>query len=374
MKFSWLIMERIFNFSAGPSMLPLEVLETAQRELINFSNTGMSIMEMSHRSKPFEGVHNKALNDLRELLNVPANYKILLMQGGGSLQFACVPLNMLKGKTTASYLVTGAWSEKAAQEAAKYCEVEIVATGKSGNFTSVPDVASWTVNPDTAYFHYCANETIHGLEFDLTPEMLEKIGNVPIVADMSSNFLSKPIDISKHAVVYAGAQKNAGPSGVTIVIVRDDFLGHSLKITPTMCDWKTQADNNSLYNTPPCFSIYICGLYFDFMKRNGGLPAFQALAQQKSALIYDTVSASGDFYTNPVDARYRSKMNIPFLIKGGDQNLEKKFLSEAEKIKLSTLAGHRSVGGLRASVYNGMPMEGAAALAQFMRDFQVANS
>jgi phosphoserine aminotransferase len=373
MKYSWLIMERIFNFSAGPSMLPVEVLETAQRELVNFSNTGMSIMEMSHRSKPFETVHNKALSDLRDLLNIPSNYKILLMQGGGSLQFACIPLNLLREKTSASYLVTGAWSEKAAQEASKYCDVQIVASGKPTNFTSVPEASTWTVNQESAYFHYCANETIHGLEFDLTEEMLEKIGNVPIVADMSSNFLSKPVDISKHAVVYAGAQKNAGPAGVTIVIVREDLLGHSLKITPTMCDWKTQADNNSLYNTPPCFSIYMCGLYFDYMKRHGGLEAFHTQAIQKAGLVYDVISASNGFYSNPVDPRYRSKMNIPFLIKGGE-SLEKKFLAEAEKVKLSTLAGHRSVGGLRASVYNGMPMEGAAALAQFMKDFETANS
>lgn len=355
-------------------MLPLEVLEIAQRELINYSGTGMSVMEMSHRSKPFETLHNKAIGDLRQLLNIPANYKILLMQGGASLQFACIPFNLLREKTTASYLVTGAWSEKAFQEAGKYCQPEMVANGKSTNFTTVPDVSTWTVNPDSAYFHYCANETIHGLEFDLTPEMLEKIGNVPIVADMSSNFLSKPIDVAKHAVVYAGAQKNAGPAGVTIVIVREDFLGHSLKITPTMCDWKTASDNNSLYNTPPCYTIYMCGLYFDYMLRNGGLSAFQSTAIEKSNLIYEVISASSGFYSSPVDERYRSKMNIPFLIKGGDQALEKKFLAEAEKVHLSTLAGHRSVGGLRASVYNGMPLDGARALAQFMRDFQAGNN
>lgn len=367
-------MERIFNFSAGPSMLPVEVLEIAQREMLNFNGSGMSIMEMSHRSKSFETVHNKCLHDLRELLSVPQNFKILLMQGGGSLQFACVALNMLKDKATANYLVTGAWSEKAAQEAAKYTKVHTVATGKASNFTDLPAVESWNIDPEGAYFHYCANETIHGFEFDLTDEMVQKIGNMPIVADMSSNFLSKPIDFTKHAVVYAGAQKNAGPSGVTVVIVREDILGHALKITPTMCDWKIAADNNSMYNTPPCFAIYICGLYFDYMKRHGGLAAFHETAVRKSGIIYDVLQNSNGYYTSPVNPLYRSKMNIPFLIKGGNQDLEKKFLVEGEKVGLGTLAGHRSVGGLRASVYNGMPVDGAAKLAEFMREFQANNN
>ena len=229
-------MERVFNFSAGPSMLPVEVLETAQREMLNWNGSGMSIMEMSHRSKAFESVHNKCLKDLRDLLQIPSNFRVLFMQGGGSLQFACIPLNLLRDKTTANYLVTGTWSEKAIQEAEKYCNPHTVASGKSSNFTTVPDPSTWNINPDGAYFHYCANETIHGVEFNLTPEMLEKIGDMPIVADMSSNFLSQPIDFSKHAVVYAGAQKNAGPSGLLFVIVREDFLGHALKITPTVCD------------------------------------------------------------------------------------------------------------------------------------------
>lgn len=367
-------MERVFNFSAGPSMLPVEVLEIAQREMLNWHNSGMSIMEMSHRSKPFESVHNKCIQDLRDLLEIPPNFKVLLMQGGGSLQFACIPMNLLREKTTANYLVTGAWSEKAIQEAGKYCVPHTVATSKSSNFTTIPDVATWDINRDGAYFHYCANETIHGVEFNLTAEMLEKIGDMPIVADMSSNFLSQPIDFSKHAMVYAGAQKNAGPSGLVFVIIRDDFLGHALKITPTMCDYKIAADNNSMYNTPPCYTIYVCGLYFDYMKRNGGIAGFQEVACRKSSMIYNVIRESNGFYSSPVNENYRSKMNIPFLIKAGDQNLEKKFLAEAESVGLTTMAGHRSVGGLRASVYNGMPVEGAAKLADFMRTFQSNNS
>ncbi|OMJ94791.1 hypothetical protein SteCoe_1972 [Stentor coeruleus] len=366
-------MERIFNFSAGPSMLPVEVLETASREMLNWHGTGMGIIEMSHRSKPFDSMHNKTMADLRELLHVPENFKILMMHGGGTLQFACVALNLLGDKTKANYLVTGAWSEKAAQEGAKYCTVNTVATGKASNFTTVPDPATWNVDPEGAYFHYCANETIHGLEFDLTEEMLAKIGNLPIVADMSSNFLSKPIDFTKHAAVYAGAQKNAGPAGVAFVIVREDLFGKSLKIIPSLMDWKVTFEHNSLYNTPPCFPIYMCGLYFDYMRRNGGVEAFTEIARQKAALLYGTFAESNGYYSNPVNENFRSKMNVPFLVKGGNEALEKKFLNEAEKVGLSTLAGHRSVGGLRASIYNGMPMEGVAKLVEFMKAFQINN-
>jgi len=361
---------RIFNFSAGPSMLPVEVLEQAQAELINWHGTGMSVMEMSHRSKPFESIHKKCIQDLRDLLNIPSNYKVLLMQGGGSTQFACVPLNLLRDKETANYLTTGAWSTKAIEEARKYCRAHEVATSKSTNFTTIPDPSTWNVDPNGAYFHYCANETIHGVEFTLTQEMLDRIGEVPIVADMSSNFLSKPIDFSKHAVVYAGAQKNAGPAGVTFVIAREDMLGHVKNIAPTMLDWKILADNDSMYNTPPCYAIYICGLYFDYMKRHGGIEAVQELDRQKAAILYDLFDSSNGFYSNPVDPQYRSKMNVPFLIKGGNTDLEKKFLTEAEAVGLSTLAGHRSVGGLRASIYNGMPLEGVRRLADFMTEFK----
>jgi len=282
-------------------------------------------------------------------------------------------LNLLGTKETANYLNTGNWSTKAIEEAAKYCRPHEVATGKATKFTTVPDPSTWNIDPEGAYFHYCANETIHGVEFELTQEMVDRIGNMPIIADMSSNFLSKPIDVAKHAVIYAGAQKNAGPAGVVIVIIREDMIGHAKSICPTMLDWKIIADNDSLYNTPPCYAIYTCGLYFDYMKRNGGVEGCQENARQKSSLIYDVVDSSNGFYSNPVDPRFRSHMNLPFLIKGGDANLEKKFLQEAEVQGLTTLAGHRSVGGLRASVYNGMPLEGARRLAEFMTTFKQNN-
>jgi phosphoserine aminotransferase len=364
---------RLYNFSAGPCTLPLEILETAAAELTNYRGSGMSVMEMSHRSKVYDEIHKKALADLRELLDVPANYQILLLQGGASLQFASVPLNLLGDKTTANYLTTGTWSTKAIEEARKYCSPKEVATSKASNFTTVPPVDAWDIDPTGAYFHYCANETIHGVEFELTPEALAKIGDMPIVADMSSNFLSKPVDISKHALIYAGAQKNAGPSGLTFVIVREDFLGHALPITPTMCDYKIAADNQSMYNTPPCFNIYMSGLFFDYIKRNGGLTAFNDFALQKSGLIYDTIDQSEGFYGGPVDRAYRSRMNLPFTIRGGAE-MEKKFMAQAETQGMVNLAGHRSVGGMRASVFNGMPIEGAAKLATFMREFRAANA
>ena len=364
---------RVFNFSAGPSILPVEILEAANRDLLNWQGTGMSVMEMSHRSKAYDSIHKKATQDLRDILQIPDNYKVIFMQGGASLQFACVPLNLLKDKATANYLTTGIWTTKAIAEAKKYCEPTEVASGKSTNFTTVPDPSTWSINPEGAYFHYCSNETIQGLEFELNDEMMQKIGDMPVVADMSSNFLSRPIDWSKHSVVYAGAQKNAGPSGVTVVIAREDLLGNAKPITPTMCDWKTQADADSMYNTPPCWSIYMCGLYFDYIKKNGGIAHFNEVARRKAQMIYDFIESSNGFYSNPVNPAYRSLMNIPFHIKGGNPELDKQFLSEAEKQNLTTLAGHRSVGGLRASVYNGMPVEGCQKLVEFMRGFQNNN-
>lgn len=363
---------RVYNFSAGPCTLPLEILETAASELTNYRGTGMSVMEMSHRSKAFDDIHKKALADLRELLDVPSNYQILFMAGGASLQFACVALNMIGDKPTANYLTTGTWSTKAIEEARKYFPAKEVATSKRSNFTTVPPVDTWEIDPNGAYFHYCANETIHGVEFELTPEALAKIGDMPIVADMSSNFLSKPIDISKHALIYAGAQKNAGPSGLTFVIIREDFLGKALPITPTMCDYKIAADNLSMYNTPPCYNIYMSGLYFEYIKRQGGLTFFNEQALQKSGLVYEAIDQSNGFYTGPVDPAYRSRMNIPFIIQGGAA-VEKNFLAQAEAQGLVTLAGHRSIGGMRASLFNGMPLEGAVKLTAFMREFQ-ANS
>lgn len=364
---------RVFNFSAGPSCLPPEILQQAANEMLNWNGCGMGVMEMSHRSPEYESIIGKAEADLRELLNIPANYKVLFLQGGASLQFACIPLNLLQGKETANYLTTGAWSDKAIAEARKYCTPTEVATSKDTKFTTVPDVSTWNVNPNGAYFHFCNNETVHGVEANLTPEMFERIGDQIIVADMSSNFLSQAVDVSKYGVIYAGAQKNAGPAGVTIVIVREDLLGNSLPITPTMCDWKTQADGGSMYNTPPCYAIYMCGLFFDYVKRHGGIENYQRISQEKSQLLYQTIDNSGGFYTNPVDPRYRSRMNVPFLINNNDSALQSKFLKEAATRGLVNLSGHRSVGGLRASIYNGMEIDGVQRLTEFMREFQAAN-
>jgi phosphoserine aminotransferase len=366
--------QRLINFSAGPSALPLEILQEAQADLINYKGCGMSVMEMSHRSKEYESIHKKAEADLRDLLHIPDNYKVLFMQGGASLQFACIPLNLLRGKSTANYLTTGAWSVKALEECNKYARGHEVATGKSSKFANVPGVSNWNIDTEGAYFHYCNNETIHGLELNLTEEMYAAIGSQTIVADMSSNFLSQPVDVSKHGVIYAGAQKNAGPAGVTIVIVREDLLGQVLPVCPTMCDWKVMADNQSLYNTPPCFAIYMCGLYFDYMKRNGGVERFHEISVQKSRLIYDLIDNSGGFYSNPVEPTLRSRMNIPFLIKNNDEALQNKFLAEAKVLGLVNLAGHRAVGGLRASIYNGLSLEDVQKLVDFMREFQTSNA
>lgn len=366
-------MERVFNFSPGPAMAPLDVLEAAQRDMLNYQGTGMSIMEMSHRSKPYEAMHNKTIQDLRQVMRVPDNFKILMMQGGGTLQFACVPLNLLGEKTKANYLVTGAWSEKSVNEAMRFCTVNVVASGKDTKYTTVPDPATWNVDPEGAYFYYAANETMHGVEFELTDEMLAKIGDQPIVVDACSNFLSRPIHWDRIIALFAGAPKNAS-SGISFVIVREDVLGQALKITPTQCDWTICAANNSMYNTPPCFSIYICGLYFDWMIRNGGIDQLHEMSKQKAALIYDAVISSNGFYSCTVNPAYRSNMNVPFFIKGGDKNIEKKFMDEAELAGLYTLSGHRFVGGIRVSLYNGMPIEGAVKLAEFMKEFYKNNS
>lgn len=366
-------MSRVLNFSAGPSVFPVEVLETAAAEMTNWHGCGMGVMEMSHRSKEYMSIIGKAQADLKDLLQIPDNFVTLFMQGGASLEFAGIPLNFLREKTEANYLVTGAWSQKAWEEAKKYCTPVVSATGKASNFTTVPEVQLWNINREAAYFHYCNNETIHGLEYNLPTEAWEALGDMPVVADMSSNFISQPIDFSKHICIYAGAQKNAGPAGVCMVMVRQDQLGHSRPITPTLMDFKTAADNGSMYNTPPTYAIYMCGLYFDYMKRMGGVQHFQELAQQKSGLLYGTIDESRGFYSNPVDRRFRSRMNVPFLIKGGNTDLEKKFVAQAKERGMVNLDGHRSVGGLRASLYNGMTLEGVRTLCDFMREFQTAN-
>eukprot|EP00747_Dinoflagellata_sp_TGD_P149258 gnl/TRDRNA2_/TRDRNA2_176997_c0_seq5.p1 gnl/TRDRNA2_/TRDRNA2_176997_c0~~gnl/TRDRNA2_/TRDRNA2_176997_c0_seq5.p1 ORF type:complete len:369 (-),score=103.92 gnl/TRDRNA2_/TRDRNA2_176997_c0_seq5:196-1302(-) len=358
---------RVYNFSAGPSVMPLEVLDSIQKELVNYKGSGMSIMEMSHRSKEFVQVAAEAEKDLRDILGVPADYKVGFVQGGATLQFAAIPLNMLGTKTKADYLITGQWGEKAHKEAAKYCTAQASCNTKSSKFTTIPKKADWKLDSEAAYVHYCMNETVNGVEWAETPE----VGDVPLVADMSSNFVSKPIDVAKHAVIYAGVQKNLGPAGMCVNIIRPDVASgkNELKICPTYCSWKTLVEADSMYNTPACFTIYVMGEYLKYTKKVGGVKYWEEMSAKKSGMIYDIIDNSNGFYSCPVDKSCRSRMNLPFTICGDDEALTKKFLEDAKKVKLYTLAGHRSVGGCRASLYNGMPMEGVEALGNFMKSF-----
>jgi len=358
---------RVYNFSAGPSQMPLEVLETMQSEMINYKGCGMSVMEMSHRSKEFVAIADEAEKNLRDILDVPAEYKVIFVQGGATLQFAAIPLNMLGAKSKADYLVTGQWGEKAHKECAKYGSPNFSCNTKATKFTTIPSPTEWTLDPEAAYVHYCANETVNGVEFHYTPD----VGETPLVGDMSSNFMSKPIDVRKHACIYAGLQKNAGPSGMAVNIIRGDFASGAAesKLCPTYLSWKTSADNASMYNTPACYTIYAMGEYLKYTKKVGGVQYWAEMSDKKSGLLYDAIDGSDGFYACPVEKASRSKMNVPFTIGGGDEALEKKFLVEAQKVKLFTLAGHRSVGGCRASLYNGMPLEGVEALSSFMKSF-----
>lgn len=360
--------KQTINFGAGPAKLPPSVLLQAQNELINYSGTGISVLEMSHRSSDFNKIINKTESLLRELLNIPDNYKVLFLQGGGSGQFSSVPLNLigLKEDRCADYLVTGTWSAKAAKEAEKYGKVNVVHP-KLDSYTKIPDPSSWTLNPSASYVYYCSNETVHGVEYNFTPET----NGVVLVSDMSSNFLSRPVDVSKFGLIFAGAQKNVGCAGVTVVIVREDLLGHALKECPIVLDYKVQAEMNSLYNTPPCFSIYIMSLVLEWIKNNGGSAAMEMLNKQKSSIIYDIINASNGFYVCPVDTACRSRMNVPFRVgkKEGDEALEKEFLDGAAKRGMISLKGHRSVGGIRASLYNAVTLEDTKALADYMKEF-----
>ena len=361
-------MSRVFNFSAGPAMLPQEVLAKAQGEMLDWGDSGMSVMEMSHRGKEFMGIAEQAEATLREVMAIPDNYKVLFLQGGASSQFAMVPLNLLRGKGTADYFRTGSWSKKAIAEAKRYCDVNVVAdTEIDGKFTTVPDAASVKLNPDAAYVHYTPNETIEGVEFDYVPDT----GDVPLVADMSSTILSRPIDVSKFGVIYAGAQKNIGPAGLTIVIVREDLIGDVKEGTPAMFDWATHANNDSMYNTPPTYGWYLAGLVFQWLKDKGGLSAMAEINERKAGKLYEAIEAS-NFYANPVAANCRSWMNVPFTLANAD--LDAAFLAEAKEQGLVTLKGHRSVGGMRASIYNAMPEEGVDALITFMADFEKRNA
>ncbi len=359
-------MARIYNFSAGPAMLPTAVLERAQEEMLDWQGTGMSVMEMSHRSKEYMSIAEKAEADLRELLAVPDHYKVLFLQGGASSQFAMVPLNLLRDKSTADYVYTGQWSKKAIAEAMRYCDVNIVATSEADGFNSVPAQNKWTLNKDAAYVHYIPNETIGGVEFQWVPE----VGDVPLVADMSSNILSRPIDVSKYGLIYAGAQKNIGPAGLAVVIVREDLIGSAREGTPSMFNYKIHADNHSMYNTPPTYTWYLAGLVFEYLKDKGGLAVVAEENQRKANKLYAFIDAS-DFYANPVALDSRSRMNVPFTL--ANSNLDAAFLKEADALGLKTLKGHRSVGGMRASIYNAMPEEGVSALIDFMAEFEYRN-
>lgn len=359
-------MARIYNFSAGPAMMPAEVLEKAQADLLDWQGTGMSVMEMSHRGDAFVSIAEKATQDLRKLLNVPDNYSVLFLQGGAAGQFAGVPLNLFGDRDKADYLVTGNWGKKAVKEGKKYGDIQVAASSEESGFTEIPARGDWQLRDDAAFVHYTPNETIQGVEFGDVPD----VGDIPLAADWSSAFLSKPIDVSKYGVIYAGAQKNAGPAGVTMVIVRNDLMGSAMAQTPMVLDYQQQADADSMLNTPPCFAWYMAGLTFEWMLDNGGLEGMAERNKRKADKLYGAIDGS-DFYRNPVAPNARSRMNIPFLL--ADDAHNKTFLAEAEKAGLSTLKGHRSVGGMRASIYNAMPEEGVDALIDFMRDFEKRN-
>jgi phosphoserine aminotransferase len=357
----------VYNFSAGPGILPHEVLLQAQQELLDWHGSGMSVMEMSHRGKEFMSILAAAEQDLRDLMNIPENYKVLFLQGGAHFQFAMIPLNLLRGKKSADYVNDGEWSKKAIAEAKRFCTVNEVANTADSHFTRVPPYETWKRDPNAAYLHYCTNETIGGVEFNWIPEA----GDVPLVADMSSNILSRVYDVSRFGLIYAGAQKNIGPSGMTVVIVREDLLGQVMPGTPTMLDYKVHADNDSMYNTPPTYGIYMAGLVFQWLKRKGGVAAMEKINIAKSKLLYDAIDASNGFYHCPVVKGDRSRMNVPFTLK--DAALDAEFLKQADAAGLLQLKGHRSVGGMRASIYNAMPVEGVQELVAFMQDFARRN-
>lgn len=359
-------MKRVFNFSAGPSMLPMQVLEKAAAEMVSYEDSGMSVMEMSHRSPVYEKIITDAEALFRKVMAIPDNYKVLFLQGGASTQFAAVPLNLLNGSKKADYILSGQFSTKAFQEAQKYGDVVAVASSKDKNFSYVPQVDKSAFRADADYVHICYNNTIYGTKFPYIPDT----GAIPLVADMSSCILSEPIDVSKFGVIYAGAQKNMAPAGLTIVIVREDLLGNARAETPTMLDWKVQADNGSMYNTPPCYCIYVAKLVYEWILQLGGLEKMQQLNEKKAQLLYDYLD-SQSYYVAPVEKTSRSMMNVTFVT--GDAELDKKFAKEAAQADLLNLKGHRSVGGMRASIYNAMPYEGVEKLVGFMKEFAKNN-
>ncbi|SDS51482.1 phosphoserine aminotransferase apoenzyme [Halopseudomonas litoralis] len=355
--------KRLFNFCAGPAALPEAVLQTARDELTDWHGKGLSVMEMSHRSDEFVGIAEQAEQDLRELLNIPSDYKVLFLQGGASQQFAQIPLNLLGEDGRADYIDTGIWSRKAMEEASRYGHVNAAASGKEYDYFAIPGQNEWTLSADAAYVHYTPNETIGGVEFNWIPE----VGDKPLVADVSSDILSRPLDVSRFGLLYAGAQKNIGPSGLTVVIVREDLLGKAHSKCPTMLDYSVAAKNGSMYNTPPTFAWYLSGLVFKWLKAQGGLDAMERINDAKQRKLYTAIDAS-ELYSNPINVADRSWMNIPFRL--ADDRLDKPFLAGAEERGLLNLKGHRSVGGMRASIYNAVPEAAVDALVAYMAEFE----
>ncbi len=356
-------MTRVFNFSAGPAVLPEEVLAQARDEMLDWHGAGMSVMEMSHRGKEFVSIAEAAEADLRTLLSIPEDYKVLFLQGGATTQFSMVPQNLLGDNGSADYICTGEWSRKAIAEAQKFCSVNVAASSEDRNFSYVPKRESWRLGRSARYVHITSNETIGGIEYHWVPD----VGEVPLVADMSSHLLSRPVDVARYGIIYAGAQKNIGPAGLTIVIIREDLVGRAPEGTAAMSDYKTHADSDSMYNTPPTYAIYVAGLVFQWLKRRGGLDAMEKTNVAKARLLYDYLDST-DFYESPVAVEDRSRMNVPFRIKGGA--LDAAFLAKTKERGLVQLKGHRSVGGMRASIYNAMPIEGVQALVECMREFE----
>jgi len=360
-------MSEVFNFCAGPAMLPTPVMAKAQQEFLNWQGTGSSVMELSHRSGIYIAMAEKAEADLRELMSIPDNYKVLFCHGGGRGQFSAVPLNLLPAGKSADYIISGSWSKAAAAEAKNFGDINVIDINKDNDGSaSLMSSTDWPLNKEAAYVHYCPNETVNGIEINNIPET----NGVPLVADMSSTILSHEVDVSKFGLIYAGAQKNIGPSGLTIVIVREDLLGHAHKATPCIMNYKTAADSDSMYNTPPTYAWYLAGLVFQWLKEVGGVKEIAKVNQAKAELLYQAIDKSG-LYLNHIETQYRSKMNIPFWLK--EDSLNDKFISESEAAGLTALKGHRIVGGMRASIYNAMPLEGVQALVDFMQQFEKRN-
>ena len=360
-------MARVYNFSAGPSMLPLEVLETAAKEMLEYGESGQSVMEMSHRSKTYDAIIKTAEADLREIMNIPENYEVLFLQGGASTQFAMIPMNLMNKNKKADFVVTGQWANKAYKEAARYGEAKLIASSADKTYSYIPKLDKADFTPDADYFHICMNNTIYGTKWNELPDT----GDVPLVADISSCILSEPIDVTKFGLLYAGAQKNVAPAGLTIVIVRKDLLGNAMDITPTMLNYVTHAENDSMFNTPPCYTIYVAGLTLKWIKKLGGLEKMAEINKKKAAILYDFLDNS-KLFRGTVVKEDRSLMNVPFVT--GNDELDAKFVKEAAAAGFVNLKGHRSVGGMRASIYNAMPIEGVEKLVEFMAKFEKENA